>query len=315
MLELPAWTRLKAANRVLIAGAGGGFDVFSGLPLALALHEAGKQVHLANLSFSRLDAPGTTWIHDHVAVVDTSTPLAPYLPERHLADWLSARSDLAPRVFAFRKSSGVVPLREAYRFLVDHLDVDAIVLVDGGTDSLMRGDEVGLGTPVEDMASIAAAADLEGVDRMLVALGFGIDAFHGVCHAHVLRAIAELSRVGGYLGAHSLLHEMPEVDRYLDALRYVQERNVQPSIVSASIADALLGRFGDHHSTARTAGSTLFINPLMGLYWFFDLPRVAQRVLYLDALAETETWGDVRHAISAWRAARQDFREWELLPM
>jgi hypothetical protein len=41
---------LDRAESVLIAGAGGGFDVFAGLPLALALLLDQKRVHLANLS-------------------------------------------------------------------------------------------------------------------------------------------------------------------------------------------------------------------------------------------------------------------------
>ena len=44
LAEPPLFTRLRDRHRVLIAGAGGGFDVY-----------AGKQVHLANLSFSELD--------------------------------------------------------------------------------------------------------------------------------------------------------------------------------------------------------------------------------------------------------------------
>jgi hypothetical protein len=51
---------------------------------------------------------------------------------------------------------GARPLREAYRALVRHLGVDAIVLVDGGTDILMRSDEAGFGTPEEDMTSFGA---------------------------------------------------------------------------------------------------------------------------------------------------------------
>jgi hypothetical protein len=43
-------------------------------------------------------------------------------------------------VYAFDET-GVVPVREGYRHLVRTLDLDAIVLVDGGTDVLMRGDE------------------------------------------------------------------------------------------------------------------------------------------------------------------------------
>ena len=43
-------------------------------------------------------------------------------------------------MYAFPRA-GVQPLRAAYQALVDHLGIDAIVLVDGGTDILMRGDE------------------------------------------------------------------------------------------------------------------------------------------------------------------------------
>ena len=51
----PLLAALAPARRVLIAGAGGGFDVYAGLPLALALWHAGVQVHLASLSFSQLE--------------------------------------------------------------------------------------------------------------------------------------------------------------------------------------------------------------------------------------------------------------------
>jgi hypothetical protein len=96
----------------------------------------------------------------------------------------------------------------SYRALVQHLAVDTVVLVDGGTDSLMRGDEIGLGTPREDIATIAAVDELEVERKMLVCLGFGIDRFHGVCHAHFLEAVAELIQTGGYLGTFSLLEDM-----------------------------------------------------------------------------------------------------------
>ena len=40
--RLPFFTELRPARRVLVAGAGGGFDVFSGLPLYFNLRAAGK---------------------------------------------------------------------------------------------------------------------------------------------------------------------------------------------------------------------------------------------------------------------------------
>jgi hypothetical protein len=41
------------------------------------------------------------------------------------------------------------------------------------------------------------------------------------------------------------------------------------------------------HETRRTRGSQLFVNPLMGIYFSFDLDRLAARSLYLDRLADT----------------------------
>ena len=48
--------------------------------------------------------------------------------------------------------------------------------------------------------------------------------------------VAALARVGGFLGAFSLLGEMPEVQGYLAALEHVHERMPEaPSIVHSSV--------------------------------------------------------------------------------
>jgi hypothetical protein len=198
---------------------------------------------------------------------------------------------------------GVVPVREAYARLVSSLDLDAIVLVDGGTDILLRGDEQNLGTPQEDMTSLAAVAALDVKTRVVMCVGFGIDAFHGVCHAHWLENVAALAADGGFLGATALVARMPEVRLYLDAVEDADAATPKrPSIVNGSIASAIEGRFGDHHRGTRTHGSKLFINPLMSLLWAFDLPAVARRNLYLDRLAQTETVWDVQLAIERFHA-------------
>ena len=51
---LPFFHEIKQSQNILIAGAGGGFDVFCGLPLYFWLRKDGKTVHLANLSFTEL---------------------------------------------------------------------------------------------------------------------------------------------------------------------------------------------------------------------------------------------------------------------
>ncbi|MEU1256419.1 DUF1152 domain-containing protein [Streptomyces chartreusis] len=304
LLEPPFLTRLRDARRVLVAGAGGGFDVYAGLPLALALRAAGKDVHLANLSFSDLYGLDLdTWVdHDVAAIRPDTAARGDYFPERTLARWL-AEHDLPDTVYAF-PLTGVRPLRDAYRTLLAHLGgVDAVVLVDGGTDILMRGDENGLGTPEEDMASLAAVAGLDEVAVRLVAcLGFGVDAYHGVNHSLVLENLAALDREGGYLGAFSLPRDSHEGRLYLDAVAHAQRCTPDhPSIVQGSVAAAVRGDFGDVRFTERTKGGELFVNPLMALYFCVDAPALARHNLYLDRLENTALMRQISSVISDFR--------------
>src|SRR5688572_10226313 len=82
--------RLPGAERILVAGAGGGFDIYAGMPLALSLLQQGKQVYLANLSVSALAGlPIDDWVApDVAAVTPDSAPRQSYSPERTLAQWL-----------------------------------------------------------------------------------------------------------------------------------------------------------------------------------------------------------------------------------
>ncbi|MFJ3864517.1 DUF1152 domain-containing protein [Streptomyces nigra] len=304
LLEPPFLTRLRDARRVLVAGAGGGFDVYAGLPLALGLRAAGKEVHLAGLSFSDLfGLDDGVWVDPDVAAIRPDTEArGHYFPERSLARWLAAH-DLPATVYAF-PLTGVRPLRAAYRTLLDHLGgVDAVVLVDGGTDILMRGDEHGLGTPEEDMASLAAVAGLDEVAVRLVAcLGFGVDAYHGVSHALVLENLAALDRDGGYLGAFSLPRASEEGRLFLDAVEHARRETPEyPSIVQGSVAAAVRGEFGDVRFTARTKDGELFVNPLMALYFCVDALALARRNLYLDRLEDTALMHQISTRIEEFR--------------
>ncbi|MEU2392539.1 DUF1152 domain-containing protein [Streptomyces sp. NPDC007369] len=299
----PLFDRLADAENVLVAGAGGGFDIYVGLPIALSLLHQGKRVQLANLSFSALAGlPVDAWVAPDVAAITPDTaPHQSYFPERTLARWLELHG-YPSTVHAFPQL-GVQPLRAAYRALIDRLGIDAVVLVDGGTDILMRGDEAGLGTPEEDLASVAALAALDDVtERIVVTVGFGVDAYHGVSHALVLENIAALDREGAYLGAFSIPRATREGALYLDAVAYAHDHTPErPSIVNGSIAAAVRGDFGDVRFTDRTGNSELFVNPLMSLCFVFDLPGLAARCLYLDRIEDTQLIRQVSSRISEFR--------------
>jgi len=302
LAQPPLFEALEGAESVLIAGAGGGFDVFAGLPLALTLWQEGRRAHLANLSFTELELidPDTWLAPGVVAVTSETTGPEDYFPERSLAEWLTYQ-ELPATVYAFART-GVQPLREAYRALTAHLETDAVVLVDGGTDILMRGDEAGLGTPTEDMTSLGAVAGLDLGVKVVACLGFGIDAYHGVNHVQVLENIAALDQAGAFLGALSIPGRSREAILYRDAVTYANRATpMRPSIVNSQIAAALRGEVGDVHSTGRTHGSRLFVNPLMGIYFSFDLDLLAARSLYLDRLEDTIGMRQVHLRIEAFR--------------
>jgi hypothetical protein len=290
------------ARNYKLCGAGGGYDVFSGLPLYFGLVSAGKNVHLANLSFTQLSLMEGERLTPRMLAVTADTKRNDwYFPEQYLCKWFRDRENREVSIYCFERT-GVKPLLASYKDLVKTLYVDTVILVDGGTDSLMRGDEDGIGTPQEDIASIAAITDLEIDRKLMVCLGFGVDHYHGVSNALTLNAIADLTRNKGFLGMFSLLADMPEVRKYREATEFVLK--CMPggvSIVSSSILSSLEGRYGDYHSTSRTKGSKLWINPLMPVYWCFSLGAVAQRNLYLEAMKNTYSYADINQTIAKFR--------------
>ncbi len=298
--QIPIFDSLSDSNCVLLAGAGGGFDVYCALPLYFALRDQGKTVHLANLSFAHPPPGSVSDISPiHFEARADSGGSDSYFPERLLAEWFEARGE-AITIHCF-ELTGVRPLRDAYSKLCEKLAVDAVVLVDGGTDSLMRGNESGLGTPSEDAASLAAVQALDVAEKRLVCLGFGVDDYHGVSHHDFLEAVAELTKSGGFLGSMALLPGMPEVQRYLEAVDYANARTERASIVNSSVASAIEGAFGDHHRIDRTKDSTLWINPIMAQYFSFELAAVAERLLYRREIMSTESISEISEVIRSFR--------------
>jgi hypothetical protein len=313
--QILLFEKLRPAKRVLIAGIGGGYDVFCGLPLFFHLRKSGKFVQLANLSFTHLySVEGRKLASAATEVTADSRGPSDYFPEKYLCEWFRLRGDDVSIQSFFR--TGVQPLAEAYSAVTQEYEIDTVLLVDGGTDSLMRGDEPDLGTPQEDIASIAAVDSLDVERRFLVCIGFGVDAYHGVSHSCVLENVAALAKEGAFRGAFSLQACNEEAELYRDAAAFVFSKMPEsPSIVSSSILSAIAGEFGDYHATERTKGSELWINPLMSMYWAFTLEGVARRCIYLDEVRDTESYYDLSRAIAACRDSMPLKREWEHIPL
>jgi hypothetical protein len=295
-LNLPILDQLENSQRILIAGAGGGFDVFSGLPLYFTLRALGKTVHLANYSFTELslvEYVGTPEVLIKGLLVgargSVTQPVLPYYPEGYLSQWFQAVRGEDVTVWMFPKV-GAAPLHEAYTTLVEHLDIDALILVDGGVDSLMRGDEVGAGTLVEDSISLAAVSALAVPVKILACIGFGTEVEEAVCHYNALENMAALAKAGAFYGSCALTPQMEAFQLFEAACRYVWEQPGHPkSHISTRIIPAVRGEFGNHHLYDEYRSSTIFVSPLMSLYWFFDAATVIRHSLIVEPLRASRT--------------------------
>jgi hypothetical protein len=115
-LNLPILDKLGACQRILIAGMGGGFDVFCGLPIYFELQQLGKHVHLANFSFSFLADQ-----HDDLRLSETLVGITadhrswyPYFPELYLTQWFREVQHEEVTIWCFHKT-GVRPCWRAIK--------------------------------------------------------------------------------------------------------------------------------------------------------------------------------------------------------
>jgi len=314
---IPIFEKLKDSNRILIAGAGGGFDIYAGIPFILNLLEQGKEVVISNFAFTALSQ--TTASEEFpfcysIRSNDRDLSQRGYFPEKYLKQWMESR-DINVPVYAF-EGVGVKPLREAYQYLIAQHEIDTVLLVDGGTDSLMFGDEEGLGTPIEDGCSMAAVFQTEIEKQYLVCLGFGVDHYHGVSHYRFLENLTELSREGGFLGSFHLVKEMPEAQAYIEAVNFANARMASmESIVSNSIISALEGQYGNYHRTRRTQGSKLWISPLMSIYWAFDLKKVVPKIKYYDLIKDVHTMREFAGKLATYRSSLEDYKRSKQIPI
>jgi hypothetical protein len=301
MLTQPIVAALAGKRRVLLAGCGGGYDILGALPLIHELRERGVEPLLASLSFCYLDGlegARRDPEHPNLHAVDAAAASEhEYCPEAWLADFLDRRFGPGHVVHCFEKT-GVVPLAAAYQALVERHDIDAIVLIDGGIDALLRGDERSLGTPSEDLASLAAVACLAVPTKILACVGLGAELRDGISHADVFERIAALTARRAFFGANALVPGTPAGDLYLDAIEHVfaHQADLKTSHVHTVIRAACRGEFG-------ARGPHVWLSPLMNMFWFFDAEAVAADHVFLASLADTMTIWDVVARIEAIRHA------------
>jgi hypothetical protein len=320
-LNLPILDLLDGCQNILIAGGGGGYDIFSGLPIYFTLRELGKTVHLANLSFSDFSmvskgSRSEQIIPETLMVTygDIKYPL-PLMAEAHLSAWFKqTRGEDVPIWLLCNR--GGKPLTAAYAALCQRLKIDAILLIDGGVDSLMRGDESGAGTLIEDTLTLAAIRPLTHIrTKIQMCVGFGTEVEEAVCHYNALENMAALVKAGAFYGSCALTPQMPCFTLYEQACRHVWETPGNgKSHIATRIIPAVHGEFGNHHMYAEHENIRICVSPLMSLYWFFDAHTLMQHSHIIDLLADTEEKRDAIFVVANAIRRRPNLRPARTLP-
>ena len=264
---------------ILVAGCGGGFDfVHSGL-LYPTLRKMGKRVFFLSYSFGV-----TNKLSQHAPVffeakngacckkVTTKTVASShYRPEVGYLQFLEKVFPEDKKDFfmyaCYARDWVIQDLHQLYQKICEEHSIDAMVMFDGGSDSLMRGDEQGLGDPLEDAVSVGAASMLNLKTKILISVGLGADRFNGVSDFSSLRAIAELTKEGGFLGSMAIEKDSIGFKFYTECVKTIYGQQKFQSVLTSVVVSAGKGNFGfiipeDCGGRIRREGSVL-VWPLM----------------------------------------------------
>lgn len=282
---------IRSSSCALVIGVGGGGDVVGALATARFLEFCGLDFFLGGLAWERSlfdPVPGprslaevqeVRTIHPHVWLAN---------PKSRTATGVSfAESKMAGildrGVLLIDIHGGVKGVVEGLEAALKELKTDLLVGVDVGGDSLAKGVEPGLRSPLADSIMLAAYAELErrGQPTLWGLFGYGSDGELTV--DEIEAALNQAAKAGGLLGAWALTAKV--VSELEEVIKQVQTE------ASAVPVECARGAWGekkirlDQRSARLTPLTTLtfFLSPTV---IFHALSRPAQAVSESSSLEE-----------------------------
>jgi hypothetical protein len=287
------------SSRSLVIGIGGGGDVAGALAIARFLEFCGLEFVLGGLSWERRvfdPLPGPRMLSEvnNVRVLhqyawmanrETQTKTAVYFAESRMAAFL------AKEVLLVDISGGVHGVVAGVERAIEELQTDLLVGLDVGGDSLAKGTEPGLRSPLADSVMLAAFVELEkrGYRVLWGVFGYGSDGELTV--DEIEAALTTLACAGGLLGAWSLTAKTAaELEAAIKTV---------PTEASAIPVQGFRGVSGE--SEIRDGDRRVKLTPLTALTFFMSaikvfetLSRPAQAVYGSSSLDQAN---DALHAI------------------
>lgn len=277
---------LEKAKNVLICGAGGGYDITGGVPLLTYLVGKGKCVTIGSLSFTNVEKLPNYQDFSEIEGLDyinsTNKTEKLYCPEAWICDWLEKTKQIETGIWIFDKL-GAKQVSRAYEYIVKRYNIDTIILVDGGVDAVLKGNETSIGTPAEDLVSLAAAYVQNVPEKLVCCVGFGSEIRDGVLLGQALARVAELTKENGFYGV-AAIESLSEFGKdYMNVVSYLFEnqKGLKTSHIHGIVLDAIAGGFG-------RKGKHVYLTPLLNMIWFFNLNTVFETHCFAKHILETE---------------------------
>lgn len=305
---------LNESKSVLLVGCGGGYDIYAGLPF---YSQYGTKMTLANISFAETRLLKSVLSQDDQNFLDNNqyvcldyktrtNSLGHTYPSNYVPEYWMSKALQKPVYAIF--PNGVIPLTNIFtRICLDH-NIDTILVIDAGVDSLLFGDEEDIGSFSEDMSTIVALSNLSSIPhKILVNTAWGSEA--RVSSGRFFENVNTLIRQNGLLGTQMLELDSKECQFYLNVMNQCYPEN---STINGCLHASLHGmRFNEIDPWHKKRDPdmvgydefdiTVIGTPLGALYWAFDLDKVVRNILYRDMLQATETIMDVDNTVHQFR--------------
>jgi len=290
---------IRSSSRALVLGVGGGGDVVGALATGRFLEFCGVDFVVGGLSWERPEidpVPGPRSaeevkdfraIHQYawLANAQTRTATGVFFAESRVA------SIIGRDVLLLDINGGTQGVVEGLKAALAELKADLLVGIDVGGDSLARGTEPGLRSPLADSIMLAAYAEMEwlGWPTLWGVFGYGSDGEMTV--EEIEHALSTIAKAGGLQGAWALTQKV--------ASELEQVIRVVPTEASAIPVDCARGAWGNRK--IRRGQRTVKLTTLASITFFLSpsvlFQTVSKPAQALAASSSLEEANEALHAI------------------
>jgi hypothetical protein len=290
---------IQSSSRALVVGVGGGGDIVGALATARFLEFCGVEFILGGLSWERPDidpvpgprsveeVKGIRLLHQYAWLADSQTKTAGGVAfaESRMATFLGRD------ILLLDINGGVRGIVEGLKIAATELKADMLIGIDVGGDSLARGTEPGLYSPLADSIMLAAWKEMEGLGWRTLwgVFGYGSDGELSV--EEIERILSDLAKAGGLIGAWALTQPVvSELELVIQAI---------PTEASAIPVKCARGAWGE--TRIRRGQRSVKLTPLATITFFLSptvlFQTISRPAQALAASSSLEEANEALHAI------------------